>query len=51
VIGQLASARGTTRRAVREQLIAALEALTGLMPQPPTEPDLNRLLDLLLLAD
>lgn len=51
VIGQLASARGTTRRAVREQLIAALEALSGLMPQPPTEPDLNRLLDLLLLAD
>jgi transcriptional regulator with XRE-family HTH domain len=51
VIGRLASARGTTRRVVREQLIATLEALAGLLPQRLTEPDLNRLLDLVLLAD
>jgi transcriptional regulator with XRE-family HTH domain len=51
VIGRLASAAGTTRRVVREQLIETLQALAGLLPRPPAEPDLNRLLDLLLLAD
>jgi transcriptional regulator with XRE-family HTH domain len=51
VIGRSASARGTTRRVVRAQLIATLEAVAVLLPQPPTDADLNRLLDLVLLAE
>jgi transcriptional regulator with XRE-family HTH domain len=51
VIGRSASARGTTRRVVRAQLIATLEALAVLLPQPPRDADLNRLLDLVLLAE
>ena len=51
VIRQLAATRGTTRRAVRAQLMTTLESLTPLIPGPPAEPDLNRLLDLLLLAE
>jgi transcriptional regulator with XRE-family HTH domain len=51
VIGRSASARGTTRRVVRAQLIATLEALAVLLPQPPIDADLNRLLDLVLLAE
>ena len=51
VIAALASSQGRTRRSVERQLLTALEALTQLLPTPPTEPDLNRLLDLLLLAD
>jgi transcriptional regulator with XRE-family HTH domain len=51
VIRQLAADRGTTRRAVRAQLIATLEATAVLLPGPPAVPDLHRLLDLLLLAE
>jgi transcriptional regulator with XRE-family HTH domain len=51
VIRQLATTHSTTRRAVRQQLIAALEALTPLLPGSPTAPDLHRLLDLLQLAE
>jgi hypothetical protein len=51
VIGRSASARGTTRRVVRAQLIATLEALAVLLPQPLIDADLNRLLDLVLLAE
>ncbi|TCN39356.1 helix-turn-helix protein [Kribbella orskensis] len=51
VIATLASSQGRTRRSVERQLLTALEALTPLLPTPPTETDLNRLLDLLLLAD
>ncbi|WP_185442193.1 helix-turn-helix domain-containing protein [Kribbella qitaiheensis] len=51
VIRQLAVSRGTTRRAVREHLITALEALSPLLPNTPTTADLHRLLDLTLLAD
>ena len=51
VIRHLAASRGTTQRAVRSYLIASLEALTPLLPNPPTDPDLHRLLDLLLLAE
>jgi transcriptional regulator with XRE-family HTH domain len=51
MLGRSASARGTTRRVVRAQLIATLEALTVLLPQPPRDADLNRLLDLVLLAE
>jgi transcriptional regulator with XRE-family HTH domain len=51
VVRRLATARGTTRRAVRTHLITTLESLTPLLPGPPTTADLNRLLDLTLLAD
>jgi len=51
VIRHLATTRSTTRPAVRAHLIAALESLTPLLPNPPTAADLNRLLDLALLAD
>ena len=51
VIRQLAAARGTPRRAVRNQIIAALESVATLLPNPPTALDLHRLLDLLLLAE
>lgn len=51
VIATLASSQGRTRRSVKRQLLTTLEALTPLLSTPPTESDLNRLLDLLLLAD
>jgi transcriptional regulator with XRE-family HTH domain len=51
VIAKLASAQGKTRTAVRRRLATALAALGALLPSPPTDADLNRLLDLLLLAD
>jgi hypothetical protein len=51
VIATLASSQNRTRRSVERQLLTTLEALTPLLPTPPTESDLNRLLDLLLLAD
>jgi transcriptional regulator with XRE-family HTH domain len=50
VISQIATSRGTTRRAVHRQLVDSLDALTPLLPAAPTDADLNRLLDLLLLA-
>lgn len=50
VIAEVANSRGTSRRVVRRQLIESLEALTPLLPASPTDADLNRLLDLLLLA-
>jgi transcriptional regulator with XRE-family HTH domain len=51
VIRHLAATRSTARHAVRAHLIATLEALAPLLPDPPTTADLNRLLDLALLAD
>jgi hypothetical protein len=51
VIAQLATSRRTTRRAAQRQLLGSLDALTPLLPAPPTDADLNRLLDLLLLAE
>jgi transcriptional regulator with XRE-family HTH domain len=51
VIRHLAATHNTTRAAVRANLIATLEALTPLLPTTPTDSDLHRLLDLLLLAD
>ncbi|MEU0094670.1 helix-turn-helix transcriptional regulator [Kribbella sp. NPDC006257] len=51
VIRHLATTRATTRSAVRDHLIATLEALAPVLPHPPTPADLNRLLDLTLLAD
>jgi transcriptional regulator with XRE-family HTH domain len=51
VIAQVANSRGTARRVVHQLLVEALDALTPLLPEPPTDADLNRLLDLLLLAE
>jgi transcriptional regulator with XRE-family HTH domain len=51
VIAQVANSRGTARRVVHQQLVEALDALTPLLPERPTDADLNRLLDLLLLAE
>jgi DNA-binding XRE family transcriptional regulator len=51
VIATLASSQGRTRRSVERQLLTTLDALNPLLPSPPTDTDLNRLLDLLLLAD
>ncbi|TDU89486.1 transcriptional regulator with XRE-family HTH domain [Kribbella voronezhensis] len=51
VIRHLAATHATTRPPVRAHLIATLEAMTPLLPTTPTEPDLHRLLDLLLLAN
>jgi transcriptional regulator with XRE-family HTH domain len=50
VIAEVAGARGTTRRSVERRLVATLDALSELLPGPPTAADLDRLLDLLLLA-
>lgn len=50
VIAEVATARGSTKRAVERRLVATLDALGELLPGPPTNADLNRLLDLLLLA-
>lgn len=48
VVQRLAEER--RRRSVEQGLVATLEALAGVLPEPPTEADLNRLLDLILLA-
>jgi transcriptional regulator with XRE-family HTH domain len=51
VIAELATTRGDTKRSVERRLTAAVDALSELLPAEPTTADLNRLLDLLLLAD
>lgn len=51
VIRHLVATRNTTRHAARTHLIATLEALAPLLPHPPATPDLDRLLDLTLLAN
>ncbi|MET9312866.1 helix-turn-helix transcriptional regulator [Kribbella sp. NPDC003505] len=45
-----AIASGRSRAATRRELIATLDALALLLGRPPTAADLDRLLDLLLLA-
>jgi len=50
VINALAAARSRSRSAVRADLIRALDALSAVLDHPPADADLNRLLDLLLLA-
>jgi transcriptional regulator with XRE-family HTH domain len=50
VINHLAAAQGRSPTSVRRDLLATLEALTGLMGEEPTAADLDRLLDLTLLA-
>jgi transcriptional regulator with XRE-family HTH domain len=51
VIAELAAARGDTKRSVERRLAATVDALSELLPGEPTGADLDRLLDLLLLAD
>ncbi|GAB3939744.1 hypothetical protein GCM10029976_056450 [Kribbella albertanoniae] len=43
--------RGRTRAAVRDELVRTLDVLGNLLGQPPTAADLDRLLDLILLAE
>lgn len=50
VIAEVAAARGSTKRTVERRLVSTLDALGELLPGPPTDADLDRLLDLLLLA-
>ncbi|WP_166665797.1 helix-turn-helix domain-containing protein [Kribbella caucasensis] len=49
VVHRLAG-NGRSRRAVEAQLLATLDSLATLLHSPPTDADLNRLLDLVLLA-
>jgi transcriptional regulator with XRE-family HTH domain len=51
VIRVLAAAQSRSRSAVRGDVIRALDALTAVLDRPPEDADLNRLLDLLLLAE
>ncbi|MEV8377042.1 helix-turn-helix transcriptional regulator [Kribbella sp. NPDC056861] len=51
VVAELAAARGDTKRVVERDLLATLDALGKLLPGvEPSTADLDRLLDLLLLA-
>lgn len=50
VIKQLAETQGRSPRAVRQDLLTTLEALAGLLGKEPAIADLDRLLDLALLA-
>ncbi|MET7281956.1 helix-turn-helix transcriptional regulator [Kribbella sp. NPDC005582] len=43
--------RGRTRAAVHDDLVRTIDALGNLLGQPPTTADLDRLLDLVLLAE
>ena len=49
VVQRLAG-NGRSRRVAEAQLLAALDSLATLLQSPPTDADLNRLLDLVLLA-
>lgn len=51
VINTLAAAQSRSRPAVRADVIRALDALAGALDRAPTDADLDRLLDLLLLAE
>ncbi|MFK4083746.1 helix-turn-helix domain-containing protein [Kribbella sp. NPDC020789] len=51
VLAQLAAGGRRTRAAVRGDLIRTLDALGELLGRPPAAADLDRLLDLLLLAE
>jgi transcriptional regulator with XRE-family HTH domain len=50
VIAELSIARSATRQSIEQHLITTLDALSELLPAEPTTADLDRLLDLLLLA-
>jgi transcriptional regulator with XRE-family HTH domain len=51
VVAALAGAQSRPRAAVRAQLIETLDSLAAVLGRPPEPADLDRLLDLLLLAD
>ncbi len=51
VVGPVAAQQSRSRPAVRADLIGTLDALAGLLNRPPARADLDRLLDLLLLAE
>ncbi|MFI5732622.1 helix-turn-helix domain-containing protein [Kribbella sp. NPDC051587] len=51
VVAQLAAGGRRTRVAVRDDLVRTLDALGDLLGQPPASADLDRLLDLVLLAE
>ncbi|WP_165556042.1 helix-turn-helix domain-containing protein [Kribbella pittospori] len=51
VINTLAVAQSRSRAAVRADMIRTLDALAGALDRAPTDADLGRLLDLLLLAE
>ncbi len=51
VVATLAAARSRPRAAVRAQLIETLDSLAAVLGRPPVAADVDRLLDLLLLAD
>ena len=51
VISTVAAAQSRRRSTVQSDLTQTLDSLTPLLGRPPTPADLDRLLDLLLLAD
>jgi transcriptional regulator with XRE-family HTH domain len=51
VVGTLAAAQSRPRTTIRRGLTETLDALAAVLGRPPTPADLDRLLDLLLLAD
>jgi transcriptional regulator with XRE-family HTH domain len=51
VVATLAAAQSRSRAAVRAQLTETLDSLAAVLGRPPATADLDRLLDLLLLAD
>lgn len=51
VIGALAAAQSRSRTVVGAELIRAVDGLSAVLGRPPEAADLNRLLDLLLLAE
>jgi transcriptional regulator with XRE-family HTH domain len=51
VVAQLAAAQSRPRATVRAHLTETLDSLTAVLGRPPATVDLDRLLDLLLLAD
>jgi len=51
VVGTLAAAQSRQRAAVRAHLTETIDSLSAVLGHPPTPADLDRLLDLLLLAD
>ena len=51
VISTLAAAQSRSRSAVRADVIRSIDGLTAVLGRPPASADLNRLFDLLLLAE
>lgn len=51
VIAEVATTRAETKRSIERHLTTTLDALSQLLPTEPTPADLDRLLDLLQLAN